>query len=67
MTGEDNQEDNPVDNEDPDLGWLRQQVDQAFEDVALARAVDRIELVTTLASGLAVLSLLIGLAIIAPL
>jgi hypothetical protein len=53
--------------EDPEITWLRHQVDQVFDGIPLARTADKIGLVAGLATSLAFLSLLVGLALIAPL
>jgi hypothetical protein len=48
--------------DDPRIAWLREQVDQVFDGIVPTRQRAPIGLVASLAAGLALLSLLVGLA-----
>jgi hypothetical protein len=54
-------------NEDANLAWLRQQVDEAMHHARPHTTRDRVELFAVLVTGLAFFGLLIGLALTAPL
>lgn len=53
-------------NEEADLMWLRQQVDEAMRHARPHAAMARAEPLAVLATGLAFFGLLIGLALTAP-